>query len=206
MRTSRLTSLAVIAALALGACGGNEGTPQVSSDDADPTVPVTAAAATNAPGRGSQLATARLGLRGLGPVTVGMTVDQAAQAAGTALAPMGGPDAGTGCEYVRPEGAPDGIGFMVIDGVIARVDIIAGTVATDAGVTIGLTEAHAQRLYDNRLDVSPHNYTEGGHDLTLVPAEVADKDFRVVLETDGTNVTAMRGGRLPEVEWVEGCG
>ena len=29
--------------------------------------------------------------------------------------------------------------------------------------------------------------------------------YRLVFETDGERVTRYRAGRLPEVEWVEGC-
>jgi hypothetical protein len=48
---------------------------------------------------------------------------------------------------------------------------------------------------------SPHKYTDG-HYLTLAP----DGAHRLVFETDGGHVTRYRGGRMPEVEWVEGCG
>ncbi|MGH9166180.1 MAG: hypothetical protein ACRDZW_11835, partial [Acidimicrobiales bacterium] len=132
--------------------------------------------------------------RGLGRVAVGMDLAQATEAAGYPLKALGGPDAGSPCQYYRPQGAPDGIAFMVVDGQVARTDIIASPVATEAGASIGQTEAEAQRQYGGRLAVTNHHYTEGGHYLTLVPEGAADAGFRLVLETDGTTVTSMRAG------------
>lgn len=152
----------------------------------------------------SPLAGAVLDLRGFGPVKVDMSVAEARAAAGTTLTPLGGPTAGSGCEFYRLEGSPDGVGLMVVQGRVARVDVIAGPARTAAGVAIGQSEIEAQRRYGGALAVTPHHYTEGGHDLTLVPVG-ADADYRMVFETDGTAVTAMRAGRLPAVGWVEGC-
>jgi hypothetical protein len=39
--------------------------------------------------------------------------------------------------------------------------------------------------------------------MVVVPPE--DTTHRIVFETDGQNVTLFRSGRMPEVEWVEGC-
>lgn len=33
----------------------------------------------------------------------------------------------------------------------------------------------------------------------------ADRNFRIVFETDGRHVTSIRAGRLPEVGYTEGC-
>jgi hypothetical protein len=49
--------------------------------------------------------------------------------------------------------------------------------------------------------VLPHKYT-AGHYL-VVPA--TDTTFQLVFETEGDTITAMRGGQLPQVQWVEGC-
>lgn len=187
-------SAAAAFVVALAGCGdgGRAGTGRTSTTEPSPAErPLSAASV--------------LGLRGLDRVRVGMDLDQAAAAAGWPLKALGGPTAGPACQYYRPLGAPDGIAFMVVDGHVARTDIIAGAVATEAGVTIGQSEAEAQRRYGGRLQVSNHHYTEGGHYLTLVPTDAADAGYRLVLETDGAAVTDMRAGRLPEVEFVEGC-
>lgn len=147
-----------------------------------------------------------LSVRGIDRVEVGMTVEQASAAAGFPLKPLGGPFADQQCQYFRPQGAPDGIAFMVVEGTVARIDVIARPVATTTGVVVGQSEADAQRRYDDRLQVSDHKYVTGGHYLTLVPTDPDDAGYRLVVETDGTAVTGLRAGRLPEVEYVEGCG
>ena len=78
---------------------------------------------------------------------------------------------------------------MVVDGKIARVDVRAPSpVKTRSGAGIGDTEAQVQALYPP-LEVSAHKYVPGGHDLTFVPDDPADADFRLIFETDGSKVT-----------------
>jgi hypothetical protein len=82
--------------------------------------------------------------------------------------------------------------------------VLHGTVPTSAGARIGDTEATIKKLYKGQVTVSPHKYTDG-HYLTVVPKAPADSAFRIVFETDGTRVLQYRGGRRPQVEYVEGC-
>ena len=93
---------------------------------------------------------------------------------------------------------------MVVDGEVARVEVSgSGVVATTAGARVGDTEARINQLYPDRVQTTPHKYTDG-HYLT-VRGSGADSIHRLVFETDGRRVTRYRGGRMPEVEWVEGC-
>jgi hypothetical protein len=39
----------------------------------------------------------------------------------------------------------------------------------------------------------------------IVKGDSASAGKEIVFETDGKRVTMFRAGRLPEVEWVEGC-
>lgn len=143
---------------------------------------------------------------GLGPVRVGMTVQEATKAAGlpiiapTSAAILPSP----GCGFARADGL-DGVGFMLIDGVIVRVDISSGPIATASGARIGSTEQEIKDLFPDLIEVTPHAYVEGGNYLTLVPTAENLKDVRVVFETDGKVVTSYRAGRMPAVEWIEGC-
>jgi len=151
-------------------------------------------------------AASALDVGGLGPVRVGMTPAEATAAAGIPIvAPSGAP----GCAYATVTGGPAGVGFMLADGRIARVDVGgpgSSPVKTLSGAGIGDTEAQVQARYSNGLQVSPAKYIVGGHDLTLVPTDAADKDYRLIFETDGSKVTAFRSGKLPEVGFVERCG
>jgi hypothetical protein len=150
-------------------------------------------------------AASQVGTNGLGPVLVGMTVTQAEKAAGRKFdTDKEGPD-GQVCLYSKPQGLP-GVGFMVINGKIARVDVWDNRqIKTFRGAKIGDSEARIKQLYGNQIKVEQHEYRRNGHYLVFVPKDKADQNFRVVFETDGQKVTQFRSGRLPEVEYVEGC-
>ena len=142
---------------------------------------------------------------GLGPIRVGMTVAEATGAAGLVIiAPTeSAVEASPGCGFARADGF-DGIGFMLIDGVIARVDVYSGPSSTASGARIGSTEEEINTLFPDVISVSPHQYVDGNY-LTLTPTAENLADVRVVFETDGEVVTSYRAGRTPEVEWIEGC-
>ncbi|MBD2511145.1 hypothetical protein H6G91_28500 [Nostoc muscorum FACHB-395] len=146
---------------------------------------------------------AKLFINGIGAVRVGMTVSQATKAAGTKL--VGDPP-NNNCYYVKPQNETKSLSFMVTKGRISRVDVRQNTqITTLKGAKIGDTEAQIKSLYPGQIKVTPHKYVQGGHYLTFVPKDRADQNYRVIFETDGKRVTGFRSGKLPEVEFVEGC-
>lgn len=116
-------------------------------------------------------------------------------------------DAGGGeaCFYAEPQGVPQGVAFMVTAGRVSRIDITSSHYQSLSGARIGQTEQQVIKTYANKLKVTPHHYDEKGHYLTFVPQDKKDKNYRMVFETDGSKVTEFRAGKLPEVEFVEGC-
>ncbi|MBD2559814.1 MULTISPECIES: hypothetical protein [Nostoc] len=145
----------------------------------------------------------KLFTNGIGQVRVGMTVSEAKKAAGTRLV---GDPSNNNCYYVKPEWEPKNLGFMVTEGRISRVDVWRDSkITTLKGAKIGDTEAEIKSLYPGQIQVKPHKYVQGGHYLTFIPKDRADQKYRVVFETDGKRVTQFRSGKLPEVEFVEGC-
>ena len=94
---------------------------------------------------------------------------------------------------------------MVEAGSIARVDVDSAGVATAEGVRVGDAEDQVQQRYAGRVEVSPHKYVEG-HYLTVTPASPGDSAFRLVFEVRKGRIVRYRAGRLPPVEYVEGCG
>jgi hypothetical protein len=140
---------------------------------------------------------------GIGAVRVGMTVKQAAKAAGLNLVPSNG-DNNNECRYVHPQTGLKNLEMMVSKDRIVRIDILSGSsIKTLKGAGIGDSEAKIKSFYPGRIEVSPHKYTKG-HYLTFVPADRADQ-HRIVFETDGRKVLNYRVGKLPEVEYIEGC-
>lgn len=143
-------------------------------------------------------------INGIGTVRVGMTVAQASKAAGTRLVSTSQPN--NSCYYVKPQTGLRNLDFMVTNGRIARVDVRKNSaIATLKGARIGDTESKIKSLYPGQIKVTPHKYIAGGHYLTLVPKNDANSNARIVFETDGKRVTEFRAGKLPEVEYVEGC-
>lgn len=139
---------------------------------------------------------------GFAGVRFGMTLAQAEAALGHKLKSLG--EGEGNCSYVEPVGAHAGLAFMVIDGVIARLDVQQTTaITTDTGAKVGDSEQHVLGLYRGRTRAEEHKYLgpEGHYLLVLGP----DGKAQIVFETDGKAVVSYRAGRQPEVEWVEGC-
>ena len=140
---------------------------------------------------------------GLGQIQIGMNLADAVN--------MGllneNPTMNTRCDFVFPAvgaGIPEGVSVMVVKGKIARIDVDTGSVTTEDGAKIGDTEDHVKSIYGDEVKVDPHKYIVGGHYMT-VAGDSASAGKALVFETDGKRVTMFRGGRLPEVKWVEGC-
>jgi hypothetical protein len=142
---------------------------------------------------------------GIGALRAGMTITEAARIVGGSFsAPAGGAES---CTYAIWREAPPGVTVMLDEGLVARVDVArASQVATSKGARIGDTEARIKELYKGRVVVTPHEYTDG-HYLTVTPPPGSGEDqrYRLVFETDGDRVTRYRGGKLPQVGWVESC-
>lgn len=142
---------------------------------------------------------------GIGPIVVGMTVEEAAFAGGVKLKqqPSGGEE--YGCLIYKPEGFEQ-LWFMVTNGSIARVDVGTQDITTFSGAKVGDSEAKIKSLYPGKIETEPHKYVSGGNYLTFVPKDKADKNYRVIFETDAQGkVTSFRAGKLPEVQYIEGC-
>jgi hypothetical protein len=93
-----------------------------------------------------------------------------------------------------------GISIMTTRGRLARVGIYRGTWRAITGIRIGDTEAEVRERYP-QLRTRPHPYDPDGQYL-IVPGP----NRRVVFETDGNDeVTSFRGGRMPEIMYIEGC-
>lgn len=143
-----------------------------------------------------------MSIEGYKGVRIGMSVEEASAAYGSALAPAGPLDAGASCFEIFPGGTAGPLSFMVVDGRVVRVDVREPGLRTAAGVGVGSSEAQVQAAYPGGTEVTPHKYTgPEGHYLTVVPREGA----ALIFETDGSTVTRYRAGILPPVAYVEGC-
>jgi hypothetical protein len=92
---------------------------------------------------------------------------------------------------------------MLLDDVVARIDVDSAGIQTAEGAQVGDTEARIVELYRGRVASLPHKYLKDGHNLIVrQPPTVTS---RYVFETDGKKVLRYRVGRAPAVDLVEGC-
>jgi hypothetical protein len=106
------------------------------------------------------------------------------------------------CHYRTAERQP-GVRYAVAGGVVTRVETRDPRYATLRGLHVGDTEASAIKAYGKRISVTPHPYFDKGHMLAVYSA---DRRFALVMETnDSGRIITLRGGKMPDVGWLEGC-
>ena len=159
----------------------------------------------------SELSHYELMLRGMGPVEIGMTVAAASEALGREIVVNVDDDISLECHYATVPDDPNSPWLMVITepgadpttGIIARIELRPGH-QTGSGISIGSSIDDVTAAYVERIAVSPNAYT-GEDVLTYVPDDDFDAGYRMIFETMDGTVNAVRSGRLPEVEYIEGC-
>jgi hypothetical protein len=171
-----------------------------------PTAPHAQAAAPPDQAKRAQILTSQ----GLGPVRVGMTVRQAGMALGTKLKVDTDGDSDA-CRYAwRADGLDENVAYMVEDGRITRIDIFHPdktthpelSVVTTAGIGLGSSEESVRRAYRKSVKVKPSFYADNGLEFRV-------KDFRkqrgLLFAVDEGKVVHIRAGRIPSIDYVEGC-
>lgn len=199
----RPVGLLLLIAVMLGACSG--GTP-----DSEASPSASAGLTINS----------EVGLSNIGPVVIGMTIEQLSQAAGVPLIRQ--PDfdvaiAEKKCAYMSPgtipgyvpppnSGNKSPLAFMIVDGKLARVDVLGGEFKTRAGIKVGSTEQEVQTAFGNSSPLPPRAFIGPPYRyLTATPRQADKANFRLVFESDGAKVVQFRVGQLPQVEWKNGC-
>jgi hypothetical protein len=153
-----------------------------------------------------------LTLQGIGPVQLGMGVQEAERALQTRLRPMSPEESDACWQTQRADGQQPHIWYMVEEGRITRMDIgdTVGvsdanptiTVKTAEGIGIGAKESDVLAAYGPATKVMPHKYDEKGHYLVV---DSPDAKSALVFETSDGIVTTFRTGFHPSVDYVEGC-
>lgn len=157
-----------------------------------------------APSPDAELLTAQVATTGLGPIKVGMTVDEVRQAGIDLVQSESGPE-GSNCQYYQVKDLIEPIDFMAVDDRIIRIDVWPGSFAeTLSGAKIGTSEADLYRLYDDRIEATTG---PAGKQLIFTPATPGEDLYRLVFELDANDtVVQYRAGQFPAVTWPEGCG
>ena len=212
--------MAVVAALALSACGGGDedatvGTvppvsitpstlaPTTSTTTTTTTSTTTTTIAVDFVGNAAFDSSSSVSTVGIDALFFGMTLNQAVNAVGAEFSPLTEP-VDPACHLYIPTGGPDGVILTVTAGTVERVDITNPELTTRSGAGVGMTEQALNELFGGQLTTEPRE--GGGNTITFTPADVADAEFRVIFETDGSTVTTFRSGRLPQVMPTNACG
>jgi hypothetical protein len=179
--------VSVLSALLLAACSGGQ-TEQQPGQEAKTTDPHLAQAC----GVASDSGFCR--------VVVGMTLDQARAVFPDTLESFAGE---TGeCFMVFPAGRPEQFTYMIVNGKVARVDILMPGYLTDKGAQVGWRQDDLLRVYSDRAKIFPNKYDETKRDIVIDTRF----NYQMIFETDGKKVLKYRAGVLPPVSYVEGCG
>ncbi len=95
---------------------------------------------------------------------------------------------------------------MVSSGRIATVEIETNKIVTVHGVKIDDSESLIKSVYPGQIQTSRLANSEKGKSWIVQPSSFAEKDLRLVfVSTNGKTVTRMIAGKVPEVNYIEGC-
>lgn len=145
----------------------------------------------------------RVGFSSLGKARIGLSEADLARAFGVPLIHIDPVAEEEGCYYASARGLSHGVGLMILDGHLARIDVFKPGVKTISGAEVGMSEAGLKRLYGSRLVQEPHAYTgPDGHYLTL---HSSTGQYGLRFETDGNVVTGYYAGTAEAIQYIEGC-
>lgn len=150
---------------------------------------------------------------GLGPLRINASPSAAATAIGTPLDPWE-PDSTALCRFHGVPGL-EGVGIMVADGAIARIDIwdAAARITTPAGIGIGHHLRDLERAYPNQVRLEPHPHLPSWKNAIISVSANSSANastrqpsgqWRFTLD-EGGQIRQFRAGRLPETAWTSGC-
>ncbi|MCB0415221.1 MAG: hypothetical protein KDD50_12860 [Bdellovibrionales bacterium] len=149
-----------------------------------------------------------LSKEGYGPVKIGMSIQQASKALGIELKSPNPEQDEPYCFYVYPNGDYKDIGFMVTEQKISRIEIRKGdnanssNIKTKEGIGIGSTTEEVKLAYRD-LSIDPHPYSPPNAKYLIFKK---GQEFQIIFETDDQGVVeAVRVGKKPEVQYIEGC-
>ncbi|OYW13870.1 MAG: hypothetical protein B7X02_01240 [Rhodospirillales bacterium 12-54-5] len=104
-----------------------------------------------------------------------------------------------GCLEVEDDA---GVTIMIEEGYVTRVQVNEPHYLTDKNIHVGSTEQEVVAAYGKAALKENAKYDENGHFFFVIDAQ---SKKGISFETDGKKVTSMYAGKLPSLQYVEGC-
>ena len=155
----------------------------------------------------------KVSVNGIGPILIGMTVEEAEAAAGVELLPFKSDEKylREHCRYYYPNINRNLIYLMVYNNKITRIDIPNknlnnnnNPITTISGAKIGNTIEEIKSIYPQQIKIEPGFY--GGKYLIYEPHDSAYKNYLLLFQTYEGVVHDFRAGYVHDVKYlVEGC-
>jgi len=144
-----------------------------------------------------------LRIAGLGPMTIGMHVNEVERATGMEVDVSS--DFSPQCRYGRLVGGPHDLFLMFSRRVLVRIDIGAeSAIETDRGIGVGDPISKVEDAYGDELQSEPHPYLGDRGSYLIFDPEPED-GLLMIFETNRQSVTSFRSGFEEQVRYIEGC-
>lgn len=143
----------------------------------------------------------------VGPIRLGMTLDEVRRAAGLEFIEQ--PQSGEvlyweSCHYAWAAAAGQlrlDLALVIRNGRVARVDVATAQIPTASGARVGDSEASVRTLYSGRLQVEADPDAAEGKRLVLYP----QRPQQLLFVIEGDKVAAYRVGLAAAVRPAGGC-
>ncbi|MBX5442876.1 MAG: hypothetical protein IRZ32_15290 [Solirubrobacteraceae bacterium] len=138
---------------------------------------------------------------GIGPLRIGMTIDQAQRRTGQAIDYQRFDAASDACGIGRLLPASLGVTMLTTDRRIAVLSVSRPGISTRRGIEVGDTVRDLRRAYGARLRSRVNRYDPRRRDHVL---RLGDRAMIFWADRRGV-IGQIDGGRRPEIDYVEGC-
>ncbi|MET3119850.1 putative small secreted protein [Undibacterium sp. GrIS 1.8] len=146
----------------------------------------------------SELSDQRLTFKGLGIIHIGMTETELMDGGFELKEQLGDYSE---C-FEQPLKSNENVLIMFERKRISRIEILSPKIKTNKGIEVGHTESQVKDIYGSQVQIEPHKYDDNGHYMIV---KSKNEKSAIVMETDGRRITIIRTGRLPSVQYIEGC-
>jgi hypothetical protein len=144
-----------------------------------------------------------LRIDGLGPMTIGMHVNDVERATGMEVDISS--DFSPQCRYGQLVGGPHDLFLMFSGSMLVRIDVGAeSAIETDAGIGVGDSISEVEDAYGDELQRELHPYLGDRGSYLIFDPEPED-GLLIIFETNRRSVTSFRSGFDEQVRYIEGC-